>query len=675
MEDFALKAAAFLLLLAIASFTIRLSQRLRLPHSVFLVLAGMLLALIAQFFPLLQFIGYFQLSPELLFYVLLPTLIFEAAFKLPLHRLVADIVPITLLSVVSYLISVAVIAVVLHGLFVLLGIGIPLLFTLLFAVIISATDPVAVLAIFQQLGVRPRLARLFEAESLFNDGTALAAFFIVLEVIRHGQKLTMALLPTALLEFTLMIGGGVLFGILMGFLFSKLIEQVRHQPVAEITLTLIMAHTTFLLADSAHLLLGIEISAIVATAVAAVILGNHGIQKFSPIVRQQMYAFWQYFAFAANAIIFLLIGMLVMRIAQIEVLLIAVIPLALAIVVTATARYLSVRSVLIGFNKFAKKHQIIPLAWQKILSWGSLRGAIAVAALLLLPDNLIFANWQLSVSPYDLLAVLLLGCILFTMFIKASSLGSMVHKLHLNELSSHERAAELEAQLLLDIELLHRLQDLQDKGYISNLSADKLKKSYSKAKLDANKRLAKLFNKTLSQAEVMRILQMHALTIEIKKLQKLLDYGEISEAIFWHLKDKLQRQEIRLENNQLQINTPIQLPNKIAKNKVEMRYQIARARVILTTKVIAHLQILQDHKTAIPASVFQPVMAQYQTWQAENSKLQTWLKQQYPTLIEKLELHLFQKSLKVYEQKVLGKLSDKSMVEERVFALLQSNSH
>ena len=172
----------------------------------------------------------------------------------------------------------------------LIGFELPFIFLLLFGSLISATDPVAVLALFKDFGAPNRLAMIFEGESLFNDATSLATFLIILEIILKNGDVN---LVHGIVSFLVMLLGGALFGLLAGFTFSKVIEKIRNYQNVEITLTMVVAHLTFILSEviSETVMLGsfdFKISSIVATVVASIVIGNYGRYKISPQIEVYM---------------------------------------------------------------------------------------------------------------------------------------------------------------------------------------------------------------------------------------------------------------------------------------------------------------------------------------------------------------------------------------------------
>lgn len=347
------------LLLLVAAVVAMLARRLRVPYSVGLVVAGISLAL-------LPFAPKIELTKDLIFTVLLPPLIFEAAFYLHWRELRRDLPVVLVLASVGVLLSAAVTAVGMH-----LFAGWQWPSALVFGVLIAATDPVSVIATFKEAGVAGRLRLLVEAESLFNDGTAAVAFGIVVS-LAMGHNLTRFEMGATLF---LTVGGGILCGAaLTGILL--LIAGRTDDHLVEITLTTVAAYGSFLLAEHLHL------SGVLATLTAGLMLGSvDSLGKISSRGRDAVEAFWEYAAFVANSLIFLLIGMheAHQNFAAVWTAALAAIALVIA------GRALAIYPTCFLFSKSALR---VTLAHQHVLFWGGLRGALALALALGLPAEM-----------------------------------------------------------------------------------------------------------------------------------------------------------------------------------------------------------------------------------------------------------------------------------------------
>src|SRR5579862_5145111 len=275
------------LLLLIAAVVAMVSRRLRLPYSVGLVAAGVILSF-------LPFAPQVRLTKDLIFSALLPPLLFEAAFYIHWDQLRRDFSLIAALATLGVAISAFVTAAGMHYLA-----HWEWLSATVFGVLIAATDPVSVIATFKEAKARGRLLVLIEAESLLNDGTAAVSLGVVIALV-SGQQLTSFEISTMLART---IGGGILCGGAVAAGALLLIGRTNDHLV-EITFTTVAAYGSFLLAE--HL----GGSGVLATITAGLVMGN--LKSFGTISdrgKEAVQAFWEYAAFVANSLVFLLIGM------------------------------------------------------------------------------------------------------------------------------------------------------------------------------------------------------------------------------------------------------------------------------------------------------------------------------------------------------------------------------
>jgi CPA1 family monovalent cation:H+ antiporter len=346
------------LLLLVAAVVAMVSRRFRLPYSVGLVTAGVILAF-------LPFAPKVNLTKDLIFTALLPPLLFEAAFYLHWEQLRRDLSIIVTLATVGVLLSACVTAGGMHY----LG-GWPWLDALVFGVLIAATDPVSVIATFKEAKAQGRLLVLIESESLLNDGTAAVAFGVVV-ALASGQQLTPFEIGASLLKT---IGGGILCGAAVG-LGALLLVGRTDDHLVEITFTTVAAYGSFLLADHFGL------SGVLATITAGLVMGNF--KSFGTISdrgKESVQAFWEYAAFVANSLVFLLIGMHEAHQDFAAIRLAAVIAIALVTLGRAIAIYPCCFLFSRGPLRVSMKHQ-------HVLFWGGLRGALALALALGLPPE------------------------------------------------------------------------------------------------------------------------------------------------------------------------------------------------------------------------------------------------------------------------------------------------
>jgi len=357
-------------LLGLAILVALAARRLRLPYTVGLVLAGAALALTRSHAGL-------ALTHDLIFDVVLPPLLFEAALNLGWGDLSRDLVPVVVLATIGVVVCALVVA---GGL--VAGLGWPPESALLFGALISATDPIAVIALIKESGVTGRLSLLIEAESLINDGAAAVLFTLILIWTAHGGGSAQDPLA-AVTTFVVVAGGGVAAGFAVG-LIAVMIAGTSDDHLVETAVTVVAAFGSFLIAEH------FGASGVLASVAAGMTMGNIGAlmpqRRFglllTPHGRAFALDFWEFAAFLANSLVFLLIGS---AMATIDFAREGWFALALAIALALLGRAAAVYPISFAF---ARSRWAIPLNQQHLLWWGGLRGALALALALALPAGL-----------------------------------------------------------------------------------------------------------------------------------------------------------------------------------------------------------------------------------------------------------------------------------------------
>ena len=390
MQQFLSTETLIIELLLIASLVAIVVRRLHIPYTVALVVVGLFLTTQS---PL-----NFELTPELILALFVPPLVFEAAFHLNLTELRRNLTPILLMAVPGVLLTTFIV-----GGIVSFGTGLALPVALVFGSLVAATDPVAVVSLFRLLGVPKRLSVLVEGESLFNDGTALVLFNLMLAIAITGEFN----LISGVLEFIKVAVGGVMLGLLLGWVISRLIARIDDYLI-EITLTTVLAYGSYLLAEQLHF------SGVLAVVAAGLITGNLGPQGMSPTTRIVLYNFWEYITFLVNSLVFLLIGLDV----DIWALFQSWQPIAWSIGAVLVARIIVVYGLGWITNRISEP---VSMRWRHIIAWGGLRGALSLALALSLPAT--FGEDRF------LLRTMAFGVALFTLLIQATTMRPLVRKL------------------------------------------------------------------------------------------------------------------------------------------------------------------------------------------------------------------------------------------------------
>ncbi|MEO7298629.1 MAG: sodium:proton antiporter [Verrucomicrobiota bacterium] len=364
----------FILLFVVATAVAIAVQRLAIPYTVALVFTGVVLGMLHLF-------DAPHLTKALLFNVFLPGLLFEAAYYIEFKQFWRNRLIIGSLAIPGVIAAIALTAVILPPVVSTLHMvqGFTWKHALVFGALISATDPIAVIAIFKKLGVPKRLSMLLDGESLLNDGVAIVIFTLSLALVSGTEVSAVGLS----IDFIKIVGIGGLIGTGLGLAVSQVIKQVD-EPMIEITLTTIAAYGSFVTAEH------FGVSGVIATVSAGMICGNYAAHVgMSPTTRIAVETFWEYVAFALNSIVFLLIGLEV----HYQELLASWQAILVAYLVVTGGRAL----IIFGASSLLyKTRERIPWAWSAVLTWGGMRGALPMVLVLSLPQD--FPHRELLLS-------------------------------------------------------------------------------------------------------------------------------------------------------------------------------------------------------------------------------------------------------------------------------------
>lgn len=496
-------------LLILAMTTASVCRHLPIPYTVLLVVLGLFVNYFADDIDFLKVHDFknMQLTPDLVIFIFLPALVFESALSLDARALMKNIAPILMLAIVGMLISVALV-----GLGIWWSLGLSLIVALLFGSLISATDPVAVVALFKELGVSRRLNILVEGESLMNDATAIVLFNILLTMLTATQ-FSFSDGIEAIERFFIVFLGGIVVGMVISIAISELLVRLYHgNESIPVVLSLTLAYTCFIVAEHEF-----HVSGVMAVLSAAICLNIFGLSRLSKKTIENIHTTWEFLVLIFNSLLFVLIGLSVdlMQLASYWQ------PILWAVLAVHVARAVSVYFLI---PVTTRCFSLAKIGWaeQHIMWWGGLKGGLAIAIVMSVPDSL---------PEKKLLVVLTLGVVLSTLLLNASTIRSLMHFLKMDLLAKHEQG-----------ELKQNMQQVYQ-------SVDKVLHHFSSLNLletDLEKRVESKLHQTLgadeillSDEQLMRQAHLRAVRAESEEIEHLYDIGLVNYYTLMTFKDIL----------------------------------------------------------------------------------------------------------------------------------------
>ncbi len=431
--ELSIQISEFIGLLLIATVVGVIVKYIKLPYTIALVVVG-LFAGILRVFPEIK------LTQDLIFFLVLPPLLFEGALNMDLDNLKTNFRTISVLAIAGVIVSVIVTGYLVHYL-----LNIPLFFALLFGAMITPTDPVSVLATFRELGAPKKLTTIIEGESILNDGTGIVIFSILLEMIRNSFDPL-----NGILTFFFVVIGGAAVGLAIGYISYKILGFIDDHQI-EVAITLIVAFSTFILAEYLH------VSGVIAVVAAGLVIGNYGTYfSMSPTTRVALVTFWGFFVFVINSIIFLLIGIDI----HFDKILAFGSSILLAIPAVLLGRAVATYPLLIS----PITGERVSMLWRNIIFWGGLHGTIPVALALSLGD-----------IPYrDEIASMTFGVVLFSLVFQGLSLEFVARRYFGKKDESRIRYESLIGRRIALKASLEEIERMRREGEIPGEIAERL---------------------------------------------------------------------------------------------------------------------------------------------------------------------------------------------------------
>ena len=649
-----------MMLLLIAAITTLLSKRIeKLPLTILLVFVGIAIAAVGEDVPGLAELSSFHLTPELVLFVFIPTLIFESAFNLDVRQVSRNIWAILVLAIPGLLISTAIIELIISG-FTDFG----FMVALLLGAILSATDPVAVISIFKQLGVPERLTILVEGESLFNDATSLVLATLLIGILSAGT-FSNDMILSGLGEFFFVFFGGVVVGLVLAAVVGETLGAIESDPAIEITLTTILAYLAFIVAEHVF-----HVSGIMGVVAAGLMIGSWGKSKISPSTSEFMEHFWEYLAYVANALIFLMVGL------QIDL---GVLWQSIDLIGFVFCAMLVSRAIVIfGVVPLVGKvpgSEPIGMPFKLVMYWGGLRGAIALAIVLSLPPF----------DYKDTLVAVVMGAVLATLVLQGLSIELLVKRLGLDKLSVPDSLAKLEGDKHAREEGLERLDGLVAGGHFSQRIADNIREKCERNLRELETEINGI-NEGMNLEDRINLVAMRSLAREKARIYELFSRGLINEWAFRELDhtvivqlegvrhgNTLPRESVemslgkRLHLSIIRILESIPGGSVLSERMRTMRiirdFDVAWGRFRSSSSVLSGLHELAGDNTADEEAETR-VRKVYEKMRDETKAQIDEVGEQYPEFVETVQEQLGQRLLLVAEHESVEHAASLGMIQE-----------
>jgi CPA1 family monovalent cation:H+ antiporter len=523
--------AIIILLLFGIVFLGLLSNRYRFPLPIALVLGGVCISLI----PGLPVIA---LSPEIVFIIFLPPLLYAAAWNTSWHEFKANIRPISLAAIGLVIFTTVLVAVAAHWL--IADLSWPAAF--LIGAIVSPPDAVAATSVTKGLGIQPRMITILEGESLLNDASGLVAYKYALTAISAGNFV----LWKAGLNFLMIAAAGIAIGLSVGYLLYIIHKKFVCDSVIEVTLTFLAPFASYLLAEQFHF------SGVLAVVTTGLYLSYQSGEIFTHQSRIMAYSVWEVVIFILNGLIFVLIGLQLRSVMQGisnypagELVLYGLMISAVVIIVrfvwvvpaALLPRWLSKR--IRQTESFDPRNMVV-------FGWAGMRGVVSMAAALALPLTMADGT---AFRHRNLIIYLAFCVILSTLVVLGLTLPWIIRKLKIEPYSPVAEEYEVRTQVasnlivhieenlsLLQEELLHNIKSKYEVKYNRLQRTDLPANYFGKGQTLAGN----IFNEFTQ-------LQIDLIAIERENLQKMHRNGEASEEVLRKIERELDLEETRLQ--------------------------------------------------------------------------------------------------------------------------------
>ncbi len=428
--------------LTLAVLMLPVARRSNIPYTVLLALVGIALGFAAQQLGLdgnvvsndphdahggeplwrqiAQAIGGLSITSDVILFLFLPALVFESALTLDLRKLLADMRSILFLAIIGVVISTGIIGASLSA-----ASGAAIVVCLLLGAIVSATDPVAVIALFKDLNAPKRLTVLVEGESLFNDATAIVVSAIFIAMLAQDANPNFV---NSVVEFLIVFLGGVVVGVIVSRPAIWIMGMFRRDTIIILTLTVTLPFVSFVVAE--HFL---HMSGVMAVVASGLSVGSIGRRMIPPQAFEEIEHAWRQLGFWATSLIFILVGLAVPRMLGDHVI-DYIDDIILVIGMATLARAFIIYGLLPVLSRFGVA-QHVSLGYRTIMFWGGLRGAVSLALALI-----VLETEAIPEAERNFVVVLVTSYVLFTLLFQATTIHGLMKLFGLDKLAPADQA-------------------------------------------------------------------------------------------------------------------------------------------------------------------------------------------------------------------------------------------
>jgi CPA1 family monovalent cation:H+ antiporter len=666
-------------LLFVATILSVVTAKLKIPFSLTLVVVGCAIGIAIRAFPSLESLGTVKLSNNLLTYILLPTLVFQAAFAIDSRMLGQNFLPVMVLAVPAVLLSFAIAG---FGSYLLVGSDarLPLTAALLFGVFVTSTDSTAMSSIFHEIGAPKRLAILAEGENLFNDAISIVIFQMVIgyagiQTGMNGIEITSA--GQAIGSFAVNFFGGLAAGWVMGHLIGKVIEIIRDDDLVEILLTTTSAYLAFFVSQQV-----LHVSGIMAVVGVGLVLGSAGITKYTPSTIEYLSRFWEYLAFIASSLIFLLIGMEIVRQHNLGVF---AGPMAIGIVMAGIARAVSIYGLFPIVNHLPNIERV-DARYQTVMVWGGMRGAMTLVLALSLPAYVVATGEGYIFR--DILIAMSFGAVVFSLLVQGLTLQPLAKWLGLHRVGVPDQFLRDETLLEAKGRARQRITELRKAGMFSESVTSELETRYGAEQEELRGKLNDLRARgLLGSREEFRLLKREYLLVEKRVYQDLFHRGQLSEKVLHELHHSIELQLDHLRYGgsfpAWTIHSPVRWKIEAALfkiletvfpwgnsvqhyrlNRIADLYEQHWGRLMASQKVLEELERIENQGSNAPDLVFE-LRDLYRVWNANARQRLDAVADQYPEYATKVQQLMAARLCLQAEEEVIEELEQLDVLPDR----------